>query len=282
MKTYQYINISFLFIVTYIIAKNPQTYTSIKTTEKKHTIIFDLTNVVIKENQVGFAKKIGYGVLTSYAITHWKSPGYRCLDMLAAMSNHETQKPHVTITLKKRTMPRCIVELYEGKKTCAQVKNEIVECIEHLDTQKFFSTYKEKNLMTNIMNLILDPETVASVIEPIKPTIQLIQKLKTAGHPVGLVANVPQELWVTTQNKLPDVINLFDFIVISSEIKTVKPDISIFNHLISTHNLNPNDCILIDDLEESIVTAKSLGMETILFDKASHVTKKLKKYGIRI
>lgn len=282
MKINQYIYISLLLIITCTLAKIPKLITLTDTTQKKQTILFDLTNVVIKENQAGFAKKIGYGVLVGYTLTQWRNPGYRCLDMLAAMSTHESQKPHITLTLKNRTMPRCIVELQEGKKTCAQVKAEIMECIERLDTQKFFSNYKEKNLMTTIMNLILDPTIIATVIEPIKPTIQLIQKLKTAGHPVYLFANAPEELYTTAQNKFPDIIKLFDGIVISSHIKTVKPEPAIFNHLMTTHNLNPADCILIDDLEESATTARSLGMKAIVFDKVSHVTRALKKYGIKI
>src|SRR5438309_7216320 len=196
MKAYHSISVSFFLIVACAIARAPRAKKTItEDKQPKHTIIFDLTNVVIKENQVGFAKKIGYGILASYAITHWKSPGYRCLDMLHAMSNHESQKPHITITLKTRVMPRCLVELQEGKKTCAQAKDEIAQGIEHLDAQKFFGSCKEKSLMANIMILILDPDAVASVIEPIKPTIQLIDKLKAAGHRVGLVANVPDELW---------------------------------------------------------------------------------------
>jgi len=75
---------------------------------------------------------------------------------------------------------------------------------------------------------------------------------------------------------------LFDIIVVSSQVKMVKPEAAIFNHLISEHNLNPANCILIDDLEESAATARSLGMEAIVFDKISHVTSKLKKCGVKI
>ena len=275
MRFYQYASLSFLLIFVYT-----TTFTPPPTC--RHVIIFDLTNVLIKENQVGFAKKIGYGTLASYAITHWKNPGYRCLDMLAAMSMHETQKPHITVTLNNRTMPRCIVELQEGKKTCAETKTEIAQCIEHLNTNKFFGSPKEKTLMTNIMNLVLDPETVAVMIEPMKPTVQLIQKLKAAGHLVYLCGNAPGELYAAAKNKLPDIIKLFDGIVISSEIKTVKPDPTVFSHLTTTYNLDPANCIVIDALEETAAAARTLGMQAIVFNKISQVTKELKRCGVRI
>ena len=281
MRFHQYVSISFLFVSMCTLTRTPKKIIAANNS-RKHVIIFDLTNVVIKENQIGFAKKIGYGTLANYTITHWKSPGYRCLDMLHEMSNHETQKPHITLTIQTRTMPRCLVELQEGKKTCAQVKDEITEGIKLLDAQKFFSSAKEKALMVNIMDLILDPESAASIIEPSKPTVQLIQKLKAAGHEVYLCGNAPEELYATAKIKLSHTIQHFNGIVISSEAKAVKPDIAIFNHLTSTYNLNPANCIVIEDLEESATAARTLGMQAIVFDKISHVTNKLKKYGVRI
>ena len=283
MKFYKYVSLSFLLIVTGSIAKISHKKTITKNTNaNKYTIIVDLTNVLIKENQIGFAKKIGYGVLASYAITHWKSPGYRCLDMLAAMSKHESQKPHITITLNNRIIPRCLVELQEGKKTCAQAKTEITEGINLLDSQKFFSSCKEKELMADIMNLVLDPKTVSTMIEPVKPTVQLVQKLKAAGHQVLLVGNTPGELYAIAESMFPDIIQLFDGIVISSQAKLVKPDVAIYNHAITTHNLNPANCIVIEDLESSATAARTLGMQAIVFDKISHVTSKLKKCGVNL
>ncbi len=247
---------------------------------QKQIIIFDLTNVVIKENQIGFAKKIGYGNLASYAITHWKNPGHRCLDMLEEISKLESQKPHIILPLEKRTMPRCLVELQEGKKTCAQARDEIAQGMHILDEQKFFSSVKEKELMKDIMDLVLDPQTVTTMIEPVKSTVQLIHRLKAAGHEVGCCANVPAELYAASQQKFDHVLQHFDWIVISSHENIVKP--ALLNHAVNKHNLNPNNCILIDDLEISADAARKLGMQAIVCDKPSHLASKLKKCGIKI
>lgn len=248
--------------------------------QKKPVIIFDLMNVIIKENQAGFTKKIGYGNIASYMLTNWKHPGYRCLDMLDAMSKHETQKPHICITLRKRILPRCLVEFQEGKKTAQETKDEIIKTIELLDQEKHFNSTKEKVLMINIMNTILDPEITASMIEPIKSTIQLAQKLKSAGYPIYIFANAPTELYTTVQKKYPDIINMFDNVIVSSHIKTVKPSPATFNHLLTTHNLTANNCILIDDLQETVDTAQQLGMQAFVYDK--NILSKLKTCGIKI
>lgn len=273
MRLHYFFNILFLFITVYTLGK-----VSPVSVPKKQVILFDLMNVIIKENQSGFTKKIGYGSIASYMLTHFKHPGYRCLDMFDAMSKLETQKPHIHITLKKRIMPRCLIEFQEGKKTAQETKDEILKMIELLDQEKHFSSTKEKMLMIKIINIIFDPEITASMIEPIKQTIQLIQKLKKAGYTLYIFANAPDELYITVQKKYPDIINLFDGIIISSEVKNIKPSPAIFNHLLTVHNLIPHNCILIDDLQETVDTAKKFGMNAFVYDK--HIIKKLKQSGI--
>jgi HAD superfamily hydrolase (TIGR01509 family) len=288
MKLYHNVHIPFLLFFMCTTARSPRRVqqqkidTPAQTSSRKQAIIFDMTNVLFKENQIGFAKKVGYGTLASYTLTHWKSPGYRCLDMLAAMSKQESQKPHVIITLKQRTLPRCIVELYEGKKNCSQVRTEISHGIDQLNTDHFFSSAKEKQLMQNIMHLILDPQVITTVTEPIKHTIQLVQKLKNAGHPLYIFTNLPDEFYASLQKSHPDILQLFDGIVISSHVKSVKPDNAIFNHLLTTYKLIPQECILIDDLEANVAAAQKLGMRGIVCDKLSHVTNTLKNYGVKI
>jgi FMN phosphatase YigB (HAD superfamily) len=247
---------------------------------EKYVVLFDLMNVVIKENYGEFAKRIGYARLAGYTFTHFKNPGFCCLDMLDAMSKHETQKPHIHITLKNRALPRCLIELQEGKKNATQVKDEIVQCIECLHMQNHFSSAKEKALMTDIMTLALDPQSTTWMMEPVKTTAQLVPKLKAAGHTVYLFANAPDELYTAVQKKYPHIIAQFDGIVISSQIKTAKPDPVIFNHLLTTHKLSPENCILIDDAQESVTAAKKLGMQAFVYDKK--VEKNLKKCGVKI
>ena len=275
MRLHYFFNISFLLIVIC----TPYSAKAMKG-QQKHIIIFDLMNVIIKENQSGFTKKIGYGNIASYMITHFKHPGYRCLDMLDAMGKHETQKPHIHLTLKKRIMPRCLIEFQEGKKTVQETRDEILKTIELLDQEKHFNSVKEKALMIKIIHTIFDPEITTSMIEPIKSSVQLIQKLKKAGYTVYIFANAPHELYEAIEKKYPDIIGLFDGVIISSKIKTVKPSQVMFNHLLTTYNLMLHNCILIDDLQETVNAAQQLGMQAFVYEK--NIAKKLKKCGVKI
>lgn len=248
--------------------------------KQSSAIIFDLTNVLFKENQIGFAQKIGYGTLAGYTLTHWRNPGHCCLDMLNKISTDAAQKPDTCITLKGRTMPRCIVELQEGKKDCLQTKTEIALAIQDLDKTGYFSSVKEKSLMLSIMNLILDPQAIAAITEPVKPVVALIQKLKTAGHQVYLGGNGPEELCIALQKEHPAIMNLFDGRVMSFQVKKVKPHENVFQNLLATYQLDPKKCFLIDDLESSVATGKKLGIEGMVYDKISTVTQKLKNFGV--
>ncbi len=58
---------------------------------------------------------------------------------------------------------------------------------------------------------------------------------------------------------------VFDGIVISSRIKMVKPEIQIYEYLLNRYQLLPGDTLFIDDLQENLAAASSIGIQTIRF-----------------
>ena len=54
--------------------------------------------------------------------------------------------------------------------------------------------------------------------------------------------------------------------MISGEINVAKPDKEIYEYLLSTYNLIPDECIFIDDNPANIAMAESLGIHGYLFD----------------
>lgn len=57
-------------------------------------------------------------------------------------------------------------------------------------------------------------------------------------------------------------------IIISAQEKLIKPDKKIFTTAIKRFNIKPEETIFIDDLEENIRSAKSVGINGILFDES--------------
>ena len=60
--------------------------------------------------------------------------------------------------------------------------------------------------------------------------------------------------------------DMFDSLFFSCEHKMVKPDIEFYKKLLETNNLDPKDCLYIDDLMDNLIPAKSLGIDTYLFN----------------
>jgi putative hydrolase of the HAD superfamily len=72
--------------------------------------------------------------------------------------------------------------------------------------------------------------------------------------------------------------DVFDGIVISSRIKMVKPEIQIYEHLLNRYQLQPVDTVFIDDLQENLAAASSIGIQTIKFidpDQCRHALRNL-------
>lgn len=58
---------------------------------------------------------------------------------------------------------------------------------------------------------------------------------------------------------------LFDEIVLSSEVGMVKPDPNIFHLTSGKLGLSPEDCLMVDDLQANIDGATSIGMQGVVF-----------------
>ena len=69
--------------------------------------------------------------------------------------------------------------------------------------------------------------------------------------------------------------DVFDGIVISSRIKMVKPEIEIYEHLLNRYQLKPGDTVFIDDLQENLAAASSLGIQTIRFASSAKCRREL-------
>jgi len=100
-----------------------------------------------------------------------------------------------------------------------------------------------------------------------KERIELIHKL-TKTHNVYLLSNTNQihypfiEGYVKANFKSLDFNSLFKKVYLSHEIKLRKPNKAIFEFVLKDADLIAEETFFIDDSEEHIATAKSLGIKT--------------------
>jgi len=94
---------------------------------------------------------------------------------------------------------------------------------------------------------------------------------------VALCSNAMPSLMSHLQ-KNPDVLGLFDTVVISALVGLRKPDPAIFDLTAERLGLSLADCMLVDDKERNVSAARGRGMAGYLFTSASDLATSMRRW----
>ena len=81
-------------------------------------------------------------------------------------------------------------------------------------------------------------------------------------YQVGLLTNIPRSL---IERIIPDKLAMFDVVLISSDLKLIKPSKEIFEVAIQRCGCSAHEILFIDDGEKNILAAKALGLHGIVY-----------------
>jgi putative hydrolase of the HAD superfamily len=98
------------------------------------------------------------------------------------------------------------------------------------------------------------------IMFPLDDNVRLLPALKKQGFSIYYLSNFPLDSFETIKNDY-FFFRYFDGGIISSEVKLSKPDVRIFTRFTDSFSLNPEECFYIDDVEENVLVAKSIGMK---------------------
>lgn len=117
------------------------------------------------------------------------------------------------------------------------------------------------------------------ILTPNFETVEILKELKKRNYNIFLLSNFHKNAFerVSLENEF---FNLFDGKVISYEINLLKPEKEIYNRLLKTYNLEPEETLFIDDMLENINAANKLRINTILFSDAESLKETLKNKGL--
>lgn len=118
-----------------------------------------------------------------------------------------------------------------------------------------------------------------SVLGEIPGTVEILKELKHKGYHLYGLSNWSAETFPIARAKYP-CFDLFDDIVISGEVKLIKPDPAIFKLLLERTGQKAEECLLIDDSEQNIGVAKQLNFQTVLFRSAAQLRVELRRLNI--
>ena len=93
---------------------------------------------------------------------------------------------------------------------------------------------------------------------------QLIYDLKEQGYGIYLCSNASLRMLTCYQKVIP-AIEVFDGVLFSAEVRCMKPQKEMYQHLYDRFDLKPEECYFIDDLPANIEGARQTGMDGYCF-----------------
>lgn len=98
------------------------------------------------------------------------------------------------------------------------------------------------------------------IMFPLDNNVRLLPALKKQGFSVYYLSNFHLDTFEQVKSDYY-FFRYFDAGIISAEVKLSKPDTRIYNLLLDSFSLKPGECFFIDDTEDNVTAAKSVGMK---------------------
>tara|TARA_B100000965_G_scaffold385117_1_gene386041 strand:- start:1250 stop:1843 length:594 start_codon:yes stop_codon:yes gene_type:complete len=110
-----------------------------------------------------------------------------------------------------------------------------------------------------------------------KESIEVLLELKSKNYFCYVLSNWSAETFLGMIDEYP-FLKKFDDLIISGEVKLIKPDHRIFNLAISKFKLIPEETVFIDDRKENIESALKLNFKTIHLTNPNLIKEEIYKF----
>lgn len=213
-------------------------------------IIFDLGGVLLNTNKMVTAKKAGLFSIPLYAIFHFKNPRTALFELLNSV------EPFSKTIIKPcdelgHELPDIMCDWLKG--------------VSSRDIREKVRPYaKNAKPLWNMVKAIFDPETFAESQTLIHAGADMVDHCIAQGHKVYILSNWDNESFGLIQQQYPEFFDKFSGIVLSGECGIVKPDPEIYKYLLSEYDLDASTCFFIDNQQENIAGAQSVGIKGAL------------------
>jgi putative hydrolase of the HAD superfamily len=114
---------------------------------------------------------------------------------------------------------------------------------------------------------------------PYANVVELVTEVKDAGHRLFVLSNM-HHASADYLERSHDFWSLFDGAVYSCRIRHVKPEPEIYEHLLSTYELEAAETVFIDDLRENVDSAARFGIRTVHYRNVDQCRRELRDHGV--
>ncbi len=260
----------------------------------KKNLFWDLGNTLIKIDMLAFAQHIGLLDFMLYPLlnrAHPKQILNKSLELLNMIDAPEFN--YCNATALGRPLPPIACQWLSGQLPHKEVRAYLEAPLTTKVPEGFFSSQREARLVQNMLKILTDPQALVSSLSIIKEGIKLLKECAEQYddqgnqlHTLFILSNWDPYSFEQIMNTL-HLKELFSYfersnLIISGNIGSIKPHDAIYSYVLTTYDLEPSDCILIDDQPENIIGAQKNGMHGILLKNGNYkeVRKQLRDLNV--
>lgn len=217
-------------------------------------VIFDLGGVLVETNIMEAVRQVGLMNIMSCG----KKTRRLYFNYLDSLVPRTPGQPAVNDE-EGNELPQLMCDWMNGARSNKEIRDLILSSAqsdEHL-------TKKERKVVESMTNMMFNPERFVKTKRLIERGIEFALDCKARGHKIYILSNWDAESFELFSNEYPELFNQFDGIMISGVIGKLKPNNDIYDHTISTFNLDRSKTVFIDDQDENIDAARRNGLHTI-------------------
>src|SRR6516162_1726870 len=110
-------------------------------------------------------------------------------------------------------------------------------------------------------------------------TVEILRELRSRSVPIYALSNWSAETFPIALNRF-ECLSWFNGVLISGEVKVLKPDPRIFQVFLDTFRIDPSCAVYIDDRSENVEAAIELGMRGVVFRDSCTLRAELTRAGL--
>jgi len=119
-----------------------------------------------------------------------------------------------------------------------------------------------------------------TITGPVPGVHIIVEELDTKGVPLFAITNFSADFWPPFHEGERRFFDRFRDIVVSGEVKLLKPDPAIYYLALHRFGLRPRDALFIDDRLINVEAAEAIGLRSHLFTTADDLRARLESEGL--
>ncbi len=185
-----------------------------------------------------------------------------------------------------RWVPQEVIQnFFPEEKSPAEMVLKIFKSPVWLDLNRGKLTEKEairiysQQLAISVARLDELMGAIKESIVPVEGSLELLDDLYEQGVPLYSITDNVKEIMKFLKNRY-DFFHKFSGMIVSAEIGVLKPSPLIYQRLIDSYRLIPQETVFIDDLLQNAQGARDAGLQGIHFTDAAQCRAELRRLGV--